>query len=400
MRMVSFRYCPVVVLLLAALVMAPQPASGLSHEEAERFRQLFNRGRRSFDLELFDVAEEAFLEAARLDPRSAHIQLYLGRTYQNRHRYKQAEEALRRGLELAPDGLETRFYLGQVLREQIRFDEALVEFRKVATADPKWSEPLYYIGHMLYQRGEYEQALEELSRSMALATSETPLASRRAVTYQLALTYQRLDNLAEAERHLRNLIDLDPEYARGYYSLAEVLERAGDEAGAEQFRARFDVLQRQDLEDREKSALFSQYGRQGLVHLDRNEPAEAIVDFETAIEIDPKQPDLHAFLGLALSRVGRLAAAIESLEIAVDLEPQQAMALTELGRLHAMKGDLQEARGYLERAVSAQPTLLEAHEFLSYVNEDLGNLEAARRELQILEELRKSGKGESIYDAK
>ncbi len=398
MSMLLYRHCPAVVLLLAALVMAPQMASGLTHEEAERFRQLFNRGRTAFDLELFDVAEEAFLEAARLDPRSFRIQLHLGRTYQNRHRYKQAEKALRRGLELAPDDLKTRFYLGEVLREQIRFDEALVEFRKVSTADPKWSEPPYYIGTLLYQRGEYEQALEALSRSMALVSSETSRAFRWAVTYQLALTYQRLDNLAEAERHLRNLIDLAPEYARGYYSLADVLERAGDVAGAGQFRARFDELQRQDLERREKSALFSNYGRQGLLHLDHNEPAEAIVDFETAIDIDPKQPILHAFLGLALSRMGRLAAAIESFKRAVELEPQQAMALTELGRLHAMKGDLQEARSYLERAVSAQSTLLEAHEFLSYVNEDLGNLEAARRETRILEELRKCGKGESIYD--
>lgn len=389
---------PAAVLTLVSLSLIPQPSWGLTEEEAQRFRQLFNSGRRAFELEQYEMASQAFTEAARLDPRSARIQLYLGRAFYGLHHFKQAEGALRRALELTPDGWEARFYLARVLREQIRFDEAMTEFRKVAAASRTWQEPLYYMGQLLYQRGQYEQARKELERAVALISAETPLASRRAITYQLALTHQRLGNLAEAERHLRRAIEMDPQYARAFYTLAEVRERAGDNREAEQLWARFDEIQRADLESRELEARFNHHGRQGLLHLDRKEPQLAIKEFQRALEIQSTDPALYAFLGIALTDTGRIAAAIDAFKKAVELEPQHAISLTELGRLHAMKADFETALDYLERAVRANPSLMEAHEFLSFVYEDTGNQDAALRERRLLEDLRQSGKGESIYD--
>jgi tetratricopeptide (TPR) repeat protein len=398
MNATSQRFLTTAVFLLVALSPTQQFAMGLTEKDAERFRQLFNRGRRAFELEIFDVAAEAFAEAAKLDPNSRRIHTFLGRAFYRQHRYKQAEEALRRALALASEDVEARYYLARVHREQVRFDDALAEFRKIVAMEPKWQEPQFYIGEVLYKRGEYAEAQKELERALALEPVGTSPETLRSLVYTLAMSHMHLDNLAEAERSLRRVIELDPEYPRAFYSLAEVRERAGDAKEAAQLREHFDRLQRQDMERREEDARFSQHGRKGLLHLEQKKPQEAAEEFRRAIEIKASDPSLYMFLGIALTDAGRLGEAVDAHKKAVDLDPHHAMALTELGRLHAMKADFNAARDYLERAVRAQPTLLEAHELLSYVYEDTGKMEAAQRERQIAEELRRSGKGQTMYE--
>ncbi len=379
--------------LALLLVVAPLCARAAGDSaDVERFRQLFNRGRRALERGHYDLAVEAFVGAERLDPRSARIHAYLGRAYYRLHRYRRAEKSFRRALSLGPGDPEARLLLAQVLREQIRFDEALAEFDAVAQKDPSKYEPFYYAGQILYQRGDYERALSHLKRAATLAPG-SPLAR-----YQLGLAYLRLEDLAAAEREVRRALEIDPGYTRALYTLAGLRERAGKTAEAETLRARFDEIQRRQIEQREDQARVKHYERQGLLYLEDNEPAKAVEEFRTAIELKPEEASLHTFLGIALSYGDSTAETVAAFKEAIRLDPEQASALTELGRLHAMAGKFEPARGYLERAISAKPGLIEAHEFLANVYEDLGRPEEALRQRRIMQELRSSGKGESIYD--
>jgi superkiller protein 3 len=379
---------------VAALFVPASSPSAAGPAEMERSRQLFNRGRAAFERQDYEAAAASLEAAGRLDPQNPRLQHYLGRALLESHHFKQAEAALRLAVRLTPGDLAARLDLARVLRQQVRFDEALAEFSAVAAADPGNSEAFFYSGQIHYQRGEYEKARAALGKAVALA----PASASALPRYQLGATLLRLGDLAGAERELRRSLELQPDYARALYALAEAREQSGDAKEAAALRARFDTLQRQEQERDEKGARYRHHERLGLLHSDRGEWPQAVSEFETAVSLEPRNARAYTYLGIALSNAGRIDPALAAFRKAIDLDPGQALALTELGRMLAMRGELQQARGYLEKAVAANPNLIEAHEFLANVYEDLGRSEDSRRERQTMETLKRSGTGESVYD--
>ncbi len=213
-----------------------------------------------------------------------------------------------------------------------------------------------------------------------------------------------LGDSKEAVRHLRNAIKLDPKSFPAYMALAqhykstkrpgeavavlveaqnnveitaEVRRLLGD---AELERNRIDaaIVQYQaalEMEPRDPSAQFGlavAYRRK--LSLDDATAALAAVE-----ELDPKYPGLPLERGKLAEARGDLAGAVASYRAALEQTPADLALQSRLGAVLVMIGQIDEAEAMLREVLKAQPYSAEAEHYLGRIEMDRGDLTTARQ---------------------
>jgi Flp pilus assembly protein TadD/mono/diheme cytochrome c family protein len=93
----------------------------------------------------------------------------------------------------------------------------------------------------------------------------------------------------------------------------------------------------------------------GALMLSLANPGAAEASLETAVNLDPKQPEGHNWLGLALGSLGRSREAIQQFRAALALQPNYANARFNLARTLATTGHLDEAASDFVALITAEP---------------------------------------------
>jgi tetratricopeptide (TPR) repeat protein/mono/diheme cytochrome c family protein len=93
----------------------------------------------------------------------------------------------------------------------------------------------------------------------------------------------------------------------------------------------------------------------GALRLSLANPAGAEASLETAVRIDPSQPEGHNWLGLALGALGRSQEAISQFRTALVLKPDYANANFNLARTLARFGRYDEAASVFTAMITASP---------------------------------------------
>lgn len=148
--------------------------------------------------------------------------------------------------------------------------------------------------------------------SFQKALQENP--RHRNAHYYIALIYATQEKFAEAEREIREAIDIDPDYPEAYNFFGQLLVK-------------------------------------------QNRRPEAILAFRKAASSPLySTPDVAYYqMGLALELEGDMQGAMQALEEALKVAPPnvpQALVYLELGRVHYRLGEDSKAREALARAVS------------------------------------------------
>jgi tetratricopeptide (TPR) repeat protein len=89
--------------------------------------------------------------------------------------------------------------------------------------------------------------------------------------------------------------------------------------------------------------------------------ADAITQYQHALQMDPRMADAHNNLGLALAAQGEYARAITHFEKAIALHPGHADAHNNLGLVFAAQGRLADATAQYQRALALSPDHALAH---------------------------------------
>lgn len=95
---------------------------------------------------------------------------------------------------------------------------------------------------------------------------------------------------------------------------------------------------------------------QGIEEMGRGEYRKALERFERAAEAEPRDPEVHYFLGLAYSRLRDYPSAITAFERVLELDPKNRKVHYELGMAYFFSGDHQRAAGSLKRARKDDPS--------------------------------------------
>ncbi len=254
----------------------------------------------------FDLLKKDVATILEIDPVNPEAWELLGRFHHREKRYQQALQAFRKVLELNPDLTEMHLQIAQVQELLDQGEEAVQSYQIFLGANPDDFQARFLLGRLYRRLHQNESALKEWLRAESLNPNDPWLAQ------DLGDLYLELGNLKEARERL--------------------LRGDGDNEGNLGIIAR----------------------REG-----RNQEAEQ--HFLKALDKDPKQALLWAYLADALVAQDRKLEAIKAYQSALDLEPEDFSSLYNLASLHAGLGQPDQAIDYLGRALQVKPQSGPAH---------------------------------------
>lgn len=161
-------------------------------------------------------------------------------------------------------------------------------------------------GIVLVQQHRYEQAIGELTLHLG-QKSDDPQAHAL-----LARCHLELDHYDEAQRHAGEAIHLAPDRSLGYETLAGVLAA-------------------------------------------RNRLADAERAINTALEMNPQDPDVYGLKGSILARQEKWRAAVEATDVGLMLDPEHLICLNVRAQAQVMLGDRAAAAQTVQDALRHNP---------------------------------------------
>ncbi len=326
-----------------------------------------------------DTARRQLETLARSYPEDARVFNFLGVVCAQGGRYREAEEHFLRALQLEPRSLGTYLNLGRLYQENLAEDEEALEkgvrvYRAAIEIDPANPEAAYQAALLLHLNERYEGSLQALA-----------LLSEEARLHPQALAI-RCGNLAglgrttELERCAAELASSAEVVEEDVRLLAPALRRAGRDdlvatlledvrrkgglsvEGAEGLAELYDEL---GDYPRARELLTGLAGRHPdlpslLLRLSRltfrNGDYEGTLSYAAhARDLRPDDARVHFLFGLASVELNLSDEAVKSLEKAVRLQPDSPIFNYALGAVLARWREASEAIPYLNRYLEARP---------------------------------------------
>ena len=259
---------------------------------------------------------EAGIEKVRraldVDPDIVEAYTMLGNLHSKARRFEEAARAYQHALMLDSEHQGAAFSLALAYKQMGRLADALTGFERARTLDPKSGKADWQIADILMRRGENARAAAVLDDALRDKKVDRPPFLIKLA--EADIEQRRYD---EAERRLREAIELRPDAALAHYDLGLIAEARGeaDHAAAEYalecrrpnptYRASFNLAK-----------LLSRAGR----------TREAVVHFRNAVAANPEFGTGFLYLAKALLDAGDLAASEEAARKGMASNPDPEIA--------------------------------------------------------------------------
>ncbi len=224
---------------------------------------------------------------------------------------------------------------GETFLNEGKYAEALTEFDKCLQQSPGYYQAYLNRAYAKQQLHDYEGANIDLSIYLEQNPNQPEaLFSRGTLRYQLG-------KYAEAKEDLLKVLNLPPGETNTVYfkkpasSTSGISEMITAQSG---FRPQI-------------------YNYLGLVDTQLKKYSSAIVWFDSAIALDPSQPDYYVNRGVAKENFDD-GAAVADYKKALAIKPDHAIALKNLSMLNRKKGNLAEADDQLDNAIESDSSML------------------------------------------
>lgn len=317
----------------------------------------------------------------------------------------------------APRDPEANGHLGMALHAYQEYGPAAVLYERARLLEPTAFRWPYYHAFTLDQLGRRPEAIAALRRALELTPGEPwaqmklaelllgtdGVAESRALYEQLVSQHPdlagghygfgRLDeregNLESAVQRLEKAIEVGGSFETGHYALALIYRRLGNAAQAERHLA----LYQQHRETRlttgphmaEVQALVQSdrsHVARGLRLLRAGQYAEAVAEYEKAVQLNPQAVTAHANLINLYGKLGQIEKAEEHYREATARDPDHAPAHFNLGVIRLGAQRHEEAAEAFRRAVDTDPYYADAYLNLGIVLEQQGWTEQALAQYQ------------------
>ncbi|SDP42464.1 tetratricopeptide repeat protein [Desulforhopalus singaporensis] len=107
-------------------------------------------------------------------------------------------------------------------------------------------------------------------------------------------------------------------------------------------------VQKKSAPDHDKRLAADIFFKKGNLFLDNHQFAEAVEQFEKAVQIDDAYAEAHSNLGYSYRKLGRYDKAVSHYKKAIELEPDLAQAHEYLGEAYAEMGEFTRAETHLK----------------------------------------------------
>jgi len=293
------------------------------------------------------------------------------------------------------------------LVQQGKSSEALAELQRLGAETPNLRGLAHELGITYYKSGDYLKAIDSLKK----ATEEDPgdkeavqllglsnyLAGRPAdaipllervqgwypranvdASYILGVCYIQTKDYAKARVAFARMFDVPADSAAAYLFTARMLLRQEFDPIAEEY-----AHKAIELDPKLPLAHFFL----GELHLYKSKIPEAIADFEAELKLNPGHANTYYKLADAFSRVQKFDDAERLLQRSIWLDSTSTGAYILLGKVLEKKGEAELAARALQHALSVDPNNSVAHHLLGQAYQDMGKTADAERERRLAQEL-------------
>ncbi|MCP5117967.1 MAG: tetratricopeptide repeat protein [bacterium] len=246
-------------------------------------------------------------------------------------------------------GYELYTNLAAVLTDEGLLARAEEYYRKSIELSPGKVEAVANLSTLLIQQGRAAEARDLLAEVLPYFPDDAYLLN------VVGMAEFRLDNLVEAERHIRKAVVAEPATAEYRYNLAAVLASMGRRYGA--------------IEEFENTAVLGRVGADlhnnlGALYMEAGQTEEGRQEFRRAIAANPEDYGAHINLAMYELTAGEPDTGMILLKQAQKLDPQQPAAFLVEAEILIQTGKKAEARSILERLLRDSPDLAPARQLL------------------------------------
>lgn len=172
-----------------------------------------------------EAAAEHYHKALAADPDAAEARTQLAAVHEQLGDYEAAEKEFRAAAFRRPDALESQLNLGGFLSRTQQSERSLEFHEKLRAQFPASTRPDIRVASILQRLGRFESARPVINRVLARDSGSIYAFELLAADQGLDIPVEDRESL---ERHLRDDDGLDTEErARGWFSLAQIIERTG-----------------------------------------------------------------------------------------------------------------------------------------------------------------------------
>lgn len=233
------------------------------------------------------------------------------------------------------------FSIGGALNREGAEDIVSLYLQIARALDPDSPDTLVLLGGIAENQKKPELAIEYYQK----VPKDSPM--RRISELQLGLQLADLGKVDDAKKHLKALIEADPQDLRSYLAYGSVLSDAKEykEMGEVYDRA-VEVIG--NVPNRSHWTIFFQRG----IAYERQKKWElAEPNFRKALELNPDQPQVLNYLGYSWVDMNiNLAEGLEMIRKAVSVKPDDGYIVDSLGWAYFRLGQFDDAVAELERA--------------------------------------------------
>lgn len=288
-------------------------AAVAAYRTAVQQRPDFRKASNNLILALVKVGrgDEAVQRARALvaeDPKDPDHSFTLGLA-QSEQNINDAIASFRRTLDLAPRHTLARYNLALVLSRSDRTPESIEELKRALVIDPQ-PQIHYLLGVIYWHQGDLDPAVTELKAAIARQPDYAD------AHYALGAVLKARGDWKGAASSVRRAIAIRSDSA-SHYTLAQVLQRSGDEGGA---KAEFDLSERlrQRTEADQQATVLTTVG---IDKLNAGAAEPALELFRRATAVSDQYAPAYYQMGRALERLGKAPEAREAFLRAAKLNP-------------------------------------------------------------------------------
>jgi len=289
-------------------------------------------------------------------PNKARLRVNYGIVLTERRMFKEAEEQFLAALQMLPRSRKAHNNLGFIYSEQGRIDEAIHHLRKAIVIRPRYLEAHVNLGTALRRKGLIEEALKHYRLALAIDPSY------QEVHFNLCDTLSQIGQVEKALEHCREATRLRPHSPSSYNALGQALAKAGDVDEAAKHLQRAVGL---------NADFWGAHHNLGIVRSKQGRIEEAIGHYRDAIRLSPDFVEAHNNLGIALRKNGRLDEAIEQYRVALSYDPDYLDSHNNLGVALVKQNRFKEALRHFTEALSIRPGFRRAQENVELVEKKL-----------------------------
>ena len=299
--------------------------------------------------QMFDRAAPHYERAVALAPEHLNAHINLAGLHTRQTDYGPAQEVLRRAISSLPQVADLHYRLGRIYFLQARHAEALATLEETLRLEPGILEAYDLIAQIHMLDGQVAAARDVVASGLQIDSTDSALRTRMGAL-QFSEGHRELA-LVDLRRAIRD----DPDNAEAYYLLGRTCIELGREALGEAYLHCFRRLQ------------------------DNYRP---LLDYKTAIVLNPNGVQGFFDLGAVYSRIGRYEAARQAYTVALRIDPDHVDARNNLGNIYLRRGELDAAINSYRLVIESDPGYAKAHNNLGYALVLAGSRELAVAEFE------------------